>query len=508
MPVAVVVVLYTALAVFALARAVDDGTVAAGRSASSSSGDDTAAAGPGVSSDPGGVPAGGGDQPATGGQAAGAARPAAGGELADSTGFAPGTGSPGAVSAGQAGPGFSADEIKIGIELLDENSSAAAGSIGAKTTDTGPTKRYAEAFIGYINANGGIAGRKVVPVFHTTNLLVGTWDGQAQSACAAFAEDDTVFAVVSAFYELSDVLPRCLAAKGIPETLNGRAVRDREQLAELADYIYMPSRMSADRWAVLTVDGLAAQGYFAEGRLGLIRFDTAPLNRAVEGRMKPRLAQLGIEVAADESISPPNGLQEFGSSGGEIANAILRLRQAGVDHVIPVDDHGILSFLLMPEADSQGYRPRYGLSTNDQPYVLEENVPDAQLVGAIGVGWAPSDDMSFANDKLDRPAAALCGEILRSAGVSNFPSRIAWSNALNYCDSLLFLAAALNGAPELTPVGLRMGVGALGATYASAITFATAFDVDRHDGAAGARYFAYAESCLCFRYTSAVVEAP
>lgn len=503
LPVAAVVLLYSVLAMLAVGRALDDGDVVAGDAASTLEADALAAS-PGTSIDPSIAVAGHADESSTQEQTASTARPVDG----PSAAVASRPAESGPASAGQSGPGFDAGEIKIGIELLDENSSAAAGSIGAKTTDTGPTRRYAEAFIGYVNDHGGVAGRKVTPVFHTTDLLVGTWDGQAQSTCAAFAEDNTVFAVVSAFYQLSDVLPQCLSDKGIPLTLNGRAVRDREQLGELADFVYMPSRMSADRWAALTVDGLAAQGFFAEGRLGLIRFDTAPLNRAVDGTMKPRLAQLGVEVVADEAVSAANGLQEFGATGGEIGNAILRLRQAGVDHVIPVDDHGILMYLLTPQADSQGYRPRYGLSTNNQPYVLEENAPDAQMVGAVGVGWAPSDDMSFVNDEFTSPRAALCGEILHSAGVRAFPSRYAWSNALNYCDSLLFYAAALDHAPSLTPAGLREGVAALGTSYQSAVTFATAFDRDRHDGAAGARYFSYREDCLCFRYTSDVIEAP
>jgi hypothetical protein len=291
-------------------------------------------------------------------------------------------------------------------------------------------------------------------------------------------------------------------------TLDGRAVRDRVGLAELANYTYMPGRMSADRWAGLTVDALAAQGYFAQGRVGLIRFDTPPLNRAVDGTMKPRLAQLGVKVADDETISPPDGLQQVGSTGGEIGNAILRMRQAGVDHVIPIDDHGILSYLLLPQAEGQAYRPRYGLSTNDQPYVLEENAPDAQLVGAIGVGWNPSDDLSFSSDKFESPSASLCSEILHAAGVSSFPSRIAWSNALNYCDSMLFLVAALNRAPELTPAGVRSGVAALGSGWPSAMALATKFDLNRHDGAAGARDLVYQEGCLCFQYTGKQVAVP
>jgi ABC-type branched-subunit amino acid transport system substrate-binding protein len=400
-----------------------------------------------------------------------------------------------------AGNGFTASTISIGFELLDQNSSQGARLIGASSTDTGDTKKYATAIVDHINANGGIAGRKVTPVFHTTNVLAGTWDSHAQATCAAFAEDNKVFAAVASMYQLSEVLGRCLAQHGTPIILNGRAVRDDAMLADLADFLYMPSRMSASRFAALTVDGLAELGFFEPGaKVGILRFDRPVQARIVNQVLRPKLGKLNVNVVAEEAVSYPDSINGFGTTSAQLSSAVLRLRAAGVTHLIPVDDHGILSFLFMPQAESQGFRPRYGLSTNNQPFVIEDNMPAEQFKRAVGVGWIPADDVAFQRNPGGNPTEDLCRSLFQKAG-ADFPSRFAWSNALNYCDSLLFLKAALDRAPALSVAGLRAAVARLADNgFASAYTFRTSFTRDRHDGAAAYRAFRFADDCNCVRY--------
>jgi ABC-type branched-subunit amino acid transport system substrate-binding protein len=403
------------------------------------------------------------------------------------------------------GKGFTASTISIGVELLDETSNQGARLIGASNTDTGPTRKYATAVVDHLNASGGIAGRKITPVFHTTNVLSGTWDSHAQAACSAFAEDNKVFAAVAAMYQLSEVLARCLAQHTTPIVLNGRAVRDDQMLGELADFLYMPSRMSATRFAGLTVDGLADLGFFTPGaKVGILRFDRPVQARVVNGVMRPRLAQRGVKVVAEEAVSYPDSINGFGTTSAQLSSAVLRLRAAGVTHLVPLDDHGILAFLFMPQAESQGFRPRYGLSTNNQPFVIEDNVPPEQFKGAVGVGWVPADDVAFERNPGGNPSEDLCRGIFQRAG-AEFPSRFAWSNALNYCDSLLFLKAALDRAPNLSVGGLRAAVANLAdGGFASAYTFRTAFTRDRHDGAAAYRSFRFHDDCRCVRYEGPV----
>ena len=452
--------------------------------------------------------------------AAGSSRGGAGSQGSRSTSGTPGSpattappatagagGAPG--SAGPIGPptgnGFTASTISIGLELLDPSSSQGARLIGASSTDTGDTRKYADAVVNHVNATGGIAGRKVTPVYHTTNVLTGTFDSHAQAACSTFAEDNKVFAAVASMYQLSEVLGRCLAQHATPVVLNGRAVRDDTMLAELADFLYMPSRMSATRFAGLTVDGLAELGFFEpRAKVGILRFDQPVQARIVSQEMRPRLAKLGVSLVAEEAVSYPDSINGFGTTSAQLSSAVLRLRAAGVTHLIPVDDHGIMCFLFMPQAESQGFRPRYGLSTNNQPFVIEDNMPPEQFKRAVGVGWIPADDVAFERNPGGNPSEDVCRSVFQKAG-AQFPSRFAWSNALNYCDSMLFLKAALDRAPTLSVAGLRRAVAGLtDGGFVSAYTFRTAFTRDRHDGAAAYRWFRFADDCKCVRYDGPV----
>jgi hypothetical protein len=440
-------------------------------------------------------------QRAGGGQGQGGSRTAGGAPTPPAATPAPGAPEPSGpkVPGPESGQGFTASTINIGITLIDETASRGAGLIGAKNTNFGNTRLQAQSIVDHVNANGGIGGRKVVPVFHTINILSETWDTSAQGSCSAFTEDNKTVAGIAAVIQLSEVFTHCLARHNTIAVVNGRGVRDDRMLGELGDLVSMPARLSATRWGTLTVDGLAELGYFDAGaKVGLVRFDTAPLNRTVADVMKPRLAARKVSVVADEIISHPDSVNGFGATSAQISNAVLRMRSAGVTHVLPIDDHGIMVYLLLPQAESQGFRPRYGVSTNNLPFVMEENAPKEQLKGTVGVGWLPGDDVAEARTP-DNPAEKTCAGIFKRAG-AELPSRYAYSNAMNYCDSLLFLQAAFGRAPSLTVAGFRAGAAALGSSYASPYTFATDFGRKRVDGPSAWRAFRFQPDCTCFRY--------
>ncbi len=81
-----------------------------------------------------------------------------------------GTGVPGTAAAGpgQMAPGVTASEIKIGINLV--KGGEAMGNLIGAALNFGDTEAQANAVVNYINSRGGIAGRKIVPVFYTFDL--------------------------------------------------------------------------------------------------------------------------------------------------------------------------------------------------------------------------------------------------------------------------------------------------------------------------------------------------
>ena len=91
-----------------------------------------------------------------------------------------------------ASPGVTKDEIKIGVTYPDLDAIRDVTDISH-----GDYKKTYNAVIDELNKQGGINGRKVVPVFAPINPI-GTVP--AQEACVKLTEDEKVFAAVGFFY--------------------------------------------------------------------------------------------------------------------------------------------------------------------------------------------------------------------------------------------------------------------------------------------------------------------
>jgi ABC-type branched-subunit amino acid transport system substrate-binding protein len=101
------------------------------------------------------------------------------------------------------GQGVTAKTVKIGIALTDFKCIAPYIQITRINED-----EVYKAFIQYINDHGGIAGRQIVPVFHTFCPIV---PAPALSLCTTFTEDDHVFAVMGDFVDLTGQAQPCIA---------------------------------------------------------------------------------------------------------------------------------------------------------------------------------------------------------------------------------------------------------------------------------------------------------
>jgi ABC-type branched-subunit amino acid transport system substrate-binding protein len=103
------------------------------------------------------------------------------------------------------GRGVTATTIKIGVALVDFN--CIKQFVNSIRQDQ---QAIYQAYIDDINAKGGIAGRKIVPVFHTF-CPIGTTG--TVTLCTQFAQDDKVFAVIGNFTDSSNdgASQECLA---------------------------------------------------------------------------------------------------------------------------------------------------------------------------------------------------------------------------------------------------------------------------------------------------------
>ena len=432
---------------------------------------------------------------ATGASTAAAAGSATGGS-SDASAPAGGTSGGGGVGVGQ---GVTDKTIKIGIEVNKPIDYGAFGGKGTSTDQVPPTK----AVVDYLNAHGGIGGRQIVPVFHEIDVTSGSFAEQAQTACTDLAEDKKVFLAIS----ITDGSPQpaCYAQHDVPYLDQRRFLADRTDVARFPSHFYMVGRLVAgERWGKAFIDGIADQRFFDGAvKLGIFRYDGAAWQRLMSNVIRPALAAHGVSITVEEAGPEPTSAADLSRLSGPMSNAILRFRSTGVNRVIFIETGGAAPFLFMPTAESQGFRPRYGLNSMNALYFLQSNDPPSQLHGSVAVGWYPSDDTNGVF-RTNSAAEQLCIQIFRQTGqgAADLPE------TLGYCDTLFLVKRALEGAPSFTVAGFRAGLERLGTAYQPASTFASRFGPDRHEEADAARGMVFDDGCACFRYVGATFPMP
>ena len=434
------------------------------------------------------------DVPAAG-STAGVSRGAvtsSGGRGGGTTGSLPDAPTAVAVTAGAA-----AGPVKVGFFITDDASAIykSLGISGASHTRA-ESKAIWGAIVDQVNARGGLGGRRIVPSWSFIDSESGTNASRAQAACEYFTRDVKVAAVV--IDGATDVsMAACLAKRRTPVIDVGQTSYpyDDADLRELAPYLYLPGRLSMSRFATY-VDRLAAAGFFQPGsKVGLLRFDLPNQARTSRDVIAPALARHGHRLDVDFAFTPVEGTRDLPRAANEASAAVLQLRAKGVDRVLFLGSGLSLPFVFPTTAESNGYRPRYGITSDDGPDFMASNAPAAQMTGAVAVGWEPQYDVADSDAVLSGSSVwRQCAAVMKKAG---FPARDG-----RRCTAVYFLEQALRGSPGFSAGLLRQGADQLGATAYSTQTYATSYGPGRYDGVSAVRVLRFEGACTCFRYAS------
>lgn len=461
------------------------GTSGDGAAAVAGDEDPAAGAAPGSAADqsPGGGSSGGGS---TGGGSTG---------TDDAGGSSPQT----APSAGA--PGLTASTIKLGFEYVADYSEQNE-AIGANVSSGDQRANY-ETLVKHYNANGGIAGRKIEPVFYeytaTRNI-----DEQQQASCTHFTQDDPVFAV---FVELPETAYlNCLSKAGTGTwgypALSGA---DDKTFRAFPGYL-QPSALSLSAVGRLYAPGLRQAGFFepeavdGSTTIGLVTFDEPRFRRVVDREFKPGLRRVGEQLDEVVYATYAKSTNDVGRLSAEMSSAVLRFRREGVDHVTFIEYNALIAFTFLQAAESQRYRPQYGLNSTmaGQLFVDQGLAPDGQLDDARLVGWQPLFDLPARFTK-PWPAQRECLRMYQEAGI-RFPDRNAQGKGLLFCAGFSFLKAALEKAPgPLTVASIQRGGEALGTGWESPWSRYTSFGPGKHYGPARYLTAEFDSDCDCFK---------
>lgn len=505
------------------------GTTVAGTSATES---DVTSQGGALSAPTPGAAAGGVTTPLDGGLSSpgtlsggtGPAGPTTGGVAGSGGSTATGTRGAGTASSPLMGPGVTANKIYVGF-LWPKNQDAVNQAAGAGNISVGDPKADAQAVVDEINKRGGIAGRQIVPVFQPINSASAqTLDSQYAAACDHFTHDQRVYAVVSAGPASYQA---CLSKAGIlilDEDLPRISDTEFANYPAIVELAY--PRLS--RIAKAQLDAFAHDNYFSpwdttaggpakvgKAKVGILTIEEAGFDAVVNNILIPGLKQLGYDPGSDvERIAFADNAADISNQAAANQSAELKFAADHVTHVVVFESQGGNSLLFMNQAESQHYRPRYGVNSGSglETLLAAGDIQNAQAVGAEGFGWIPDYDlpgtMNSDTGQYSNGERRLCLDIFKRHGIT-FGNPNAEFAAMGFCASLELLKTVLDKTPNVITVDEFVQIlDTLGTSFESPVLLETRLSATQHDAATAGYYWDYFASCKCLHYTGSLRAIP
>lgn len=389
--------------------------------------------------------------------------------------------------------------IRVGTYYLNGGNAAlaAAGFAGLVIPDNKPVF---DAFVKYVNAHGGLGGRQIQPVYYEYSE---GQDPQAQdaAACATFTQDHHVYLVIGGINSGAGGLLPCLAKHNVP-LIGAASQGDQRFFQQYHRYAYEPDELNLTAGLRLLIANLKARGYLASvHKVGLVQYPGAIYDDAVADGLIPALKGVGLPLTDRVTTSSTTDNSAIATSA---ANAELKFSSEHIDLVVFVTPGGAAETYFMNNAQTQHYKPKYGIWSADSPYVLAKTASRSQLIGSIGVGYLPGLDVATAQDPTAQtPAAKACLALGKRMGLDE--SGLGNALVRASCDVFFNLQTAMraDAAATTSTAALEQAIDGIGSGYAPASTFAMRWTISHHDAANGYRSLAYDSGCSCFRYVGA-----
>ena len=417
------------------------------------------------------------------------------------------------AATGESGRGVTDSTIKIGF--IDAAFRTPAGFL---PSSTGNTAAQVNAMVDAINAAGGIAGRKIVPVIRQLDLSASNRD-QAEAICAAFADDDKVFAVSSQSVIVAAASKECFARK---KTLYvegaGSFPFDTDTLKRMAPYAYVSNLPAIDRVVPSYVKTLVDEKYFGAdpktAKVGIVSMDD-PVYKSAGTKLVAELDKIGvkpIEVTYFDTTSQATVSRDSTA-------ASTRFAAKGVTHVISLASAGN-TMQFMWTGEDNGYFPRMAFTSFDALRIVADGptfrlrkVAKRSLEGSIAIGVNTVVDTDDTQNIFPStgPEKRCIDIYTNSKLITGFENRYLSRYAQSYCDNLFFLKTVgdkIKG--PLTVESFATEAAKLGSKgFDAGVGWLTTFGPGRFDGGDGYRVMRFDSTCSrptdgCFVYASGV----
>lgn len=359
----------------------------------------------------------------------------------------------------------------------------------------------------YVNSHGGLAGCKIEMVYYDFQALGSDgFSGQSETECATFAQDDHAFAVIPGSLE-NDTLVTCLGQNHVVDLFGGDSYFPTPHDFETYQgYLYQPDSISTYRFGPY-INLLNQYGYFGSGaKVGVLLANDGSGNNqyVVNDQWIPALKAIGITPTVF-TYTQIESYSEVGDVASQFASAVLQFKAAGVNRVIFTPDGGDGVVFFTTAANSQGYTPRYALTSDSGPSAWGSTVQPAQRTDALNISNDLVDLGQATPQQYGPPVVAtnatrtLCNSILSGHTGSTSPNQL-----YGLCGAFLFLQHALAGATAVTAQALLAGVNRLGDSLPSAGGYGN-YDFgpsDHYDGDSAARVMEWNSTANAWQYVS------
>lgn len=402
------------------------------------------------------------------------------------------------------GFGWDSKYVYLGV-VSQKDAQQAYKTAGYSGIDPGDTRAQAQAVADHLNAQGGVFGRQVKIEMKDVATVASAEnpDAAADVVCTYFSQDRPVIAVFSIVVTMDVASFReCLAKHKIPLFSSADTAVDSRDAARLAPYFYSEVAPAWDALAPVLVSRLKAQGFFTGWNPQLGKPGNNPVKIGVLILDNPLGARIGNIIKQALKAQGYSNVITFayGYPGNNIGPAVTNFSGNGVTHVISAD---IELSAFQTYAAPQHYIPRYGIHTYNDPYTnLSLVAPASQQVGDIGVGWAPTYDVSDQQDPgIKGPGEQTCLALMKKGGVT-YSDRWAKANAMPLCDTILLATQGAVAGEGLSPDALYQGILKVSPKFSSAFAFATGLTANRLFVPGAVRDLRWNTTCSCFAYAS------
>ncbi len=328
-------------------------------------------------------------------------------------------------------PGVTDDTIKVGVTYVDTEALVASGL----NYDLGPHEDVYDALFDAINAEGGIHGRMIEPVYAPINP---TQTAPAEEACVKLTEDDDVFVVMGFF--LNDAV-MCPLQAHETAVVGGGMTPERLEVAAAPWVTWLPD---SDQ-PVAIVEALHERGEL-DGTVGV--YSATRDQALMEDTVIPALEDLGVEIAETGVMdAPPDDPTAVQASVEVIAE---RFDAAGVDTVVLVGASGQDWPTAME--DNADYRPKllFLEQTGARAFYTNAATTDTSVLeGAfVGGGYGPDQARWEAQEDCNATIADAGIEVTAPEDSGDDPSIQPYQSLFQACPDVALLAAVLEAAGE------------------------------------------------------------